>query len=307
MNNRRRLLGLLAISALPHLVACGGGPGGGSSAGGNFRATIDGKMWVADANTTQVTASASTPGAVTITGTKVGPGGSYMSLMLALGFIDGAKTYPLGVNQGSNAGGSAQILDQTGGSVGIWMTDFSGARGTVTVTNRTATRFAGTFQFTAPPQLGSTVTTTRTVTDGSFDLALPATFQPPAADDYGSLITATVDGQPWNGATVTGLGDTAAGALSFGGMTTTISLSFVTAMAVQAGGTYDQNGVRITAVNGSTSWGGTSAATSSVTVTSLSAKRVAGTFTATLPPLSGAAAPLSITGGTFDVRVFAAQ
>ena len=171
----------------------------------------------------------------------------------------------------------------------------------------TAAHFAGTFQFTAPPQLGSTVTNTRTVTDGSFDLPLPAEFQPPAADDYGSSIAATVDGQPWNGATVTGLGDSAAGALSFGGMTTTVSLSFVTAMAVQSGGTYDQNGVRITAINGSASWGGTSAATSSVTITSLSAKRVADTFTATLPPLSGAGAPLSITGGTFDVRIVAAQ
>jgi hypothetical protein len=44
-----------------------------------------------------------------------------------------------------------------------------------------------------------------------------------------------------------------------------------------------------------------------VTVTSLSAKRVAGTFTATLPPFSGAGAPLAITGGKFDVRIAASQ
>ena len=131
------------------------------------------------------------------------------------------------------------------------------------------------------------MTDSRTVTDGSFDLPLPAAFQLPTADDYGSSITATLDGQPWNGATVVGLGDTMAGALSFGGMTTGISLSFVTTMPVQVGGSYDRTGVRLTASGMGAGWGGTSDV-SSVTVTTLSTKRVAGTFTATLSPTGSA-------------------
>jgi hypothetical protein len=308
MTDRRRLFQAFVTCSLacglPLLVGCGGGSGGrpGGGGSGNFRATIDGQTWVADANTTQVTANAATPGFLTMSGTRVASASNYLSLTLSLGYIDGAKTYPLGVNQGSNAGGSGQIIDQAGATLGIWVTDFSGARGTLTVTSMSAARFAGTFAFTAPPQIGSTVTNTRVVTDGSFDLPLPAAFQPPAADDYGSAIAATLNGEPWNGATVVGLGDTAAGALSFGAMTTGVSLSFVTSVPVQAGQSYDQSGVRLTALNGAASWG-TTGGTSTVTVTALSAKRVAGTFSAMLSPAGTATAALAITGGTFDVKI----
>ena len=96
------------------------------SGASNFKATIDGQKWAVDAVTTLVIVSATSPESLTITGTRIGAGGSYVSMTLALGFIGGAKTYSLGVNQGSNAGGSAQILDQVGGTVGIWMTDFPG-------------------------------------------------------------------------------------------------------------------------------------------------------------------------------------
>jgi hypothetical protein len=117
-----------------------------------------------------------------------------------------------------------------------------------------------------------------------------------------------LNGQPWNGATVVGLGNTAAGALSFGGMTTGVSLSFVTSTPVQAGSSYDGTGVRLTASGtGANCCWGASGDVSSVTVTTLSTRRVAGTFAATLSPTGSATAPLVITGGTFDVRIDPAQ
>lgn len=318
MSSSRRVTGFLVLCASSTVAACGGGgagPGagaGGSGASGSIhlRATVDGQAWAADQATIQVTGSAGTPGFLNISGTRLASASNFLSLTMALGFINGPGTYPLGVNQGTTPGGMVTILDQSAGATGLWATDFSGSRGAVTITSMSATRFAGTFQFTAPPQLGSTVTNTRTVTDGDFELAVPATFMAPPADDAGSTMSAMFGGQPWNAATVTGLGSTSLGVLSFGGSTTGISLSLVTQMAVQAGNTYDQTAVKLMATGAGASccWAGLGDI-SSVTITSLTAARVAGTFSATLPPASGSAAagPLVITGGTFDVRIVAAQ
>jgi hypothetical protein len=312
----RRVIGLFAVCSLQSLAACGGGSGGGPGGGGagggtatgsgHLRATIDGQAWAADQNTIQVNSSAAVPGTLTITGTRVTSAANYLSLTMALGYINGPATYPLGVNQGTNAGGTVTVLDQSSASqLGIWMTDLTGARGTLTVTSMSATRIAGTFQFMAPPQTGSAVTSTRTVTDGDFELPIPAAFAPTTADNYGSLIKATFNGGPWNGATVVGLGTPSSGVLSFGGTTTGVSLNLITVTAVQVGGTYDQTGVRLMAsgTGASCCWGG-NGDLSSVTITSLGATRAAGTFTATLPAAGGSAAtgPLIITGGTFDVR-----
>jgi hypothetical protein len=78
---------------------------------------------------------------------------------------------------------------------------------------------------------------------------------------------------------------------------------------VQAGMTYDQTAVQVTASNlgaSNMNWGG-SGNVVSVTVTSLTAKRVAGSFTATLAGIPSSLPPLSITGGVFDVRIDPAQ
>jgi len=294
------------LCSLPCLVGCGGsvaGPGGGGS--GSMRATIDSQSWVADANAVQVSADAKAPGVLGVIGTHTTSASDYLTVQLALGYLTGPKTYPLDVNAGTNAGGSATVLDQQGSGVGIWATDLSGDRGSVTVTSMADGRFAGTFQFTAPPQLGSSVANTRTITNGSFDLPLPAAFQAPAADDYGSSLTATINGQPWNGATVTGLGDTSTGALSFGGTTTGYLLNFTTSTPVQAGMTYDQTAMQVTASNLGASgmnWGGGGNVVS-VAVPSLTAKRIIGTFSGTLAGLPSSLPPLSITGGAFDVRI----
>jgi hypothetical protein len=300
VTNRGGLLGVFAFCVT--LAACGGSAVPGGSGTGKLRATIDGVGWVADDNTIQVTGSAATPSALTITGSQVASAASYVSMVLALGYVDGPKMYPLGVNQGTNAGGSATIIDLMNATAGNWMTDLSGARGFLTITGMTSERFTGIFWFTAPAALGSTVTSTRSVIDGSFDLLVPAEFRTPSADDYGSSMVATVNGQPWNGATIVGVGDTATGALSFGGTTTGVNLSFATLMPVSAGGTFDQTALPLTAFDNGASWGG-AGSVSSVTVTTLSAKRIIGTFTATLQPTNGAASPMTITAGAFDVRI----
>jgi hypothetical protein len=301
------VIGLSVICSAPWLAACGSssGPGGGGGSA-NFRATIDGVSWAADANGAEVVADAKAPGVIGITGTHAASASNYLSLELDLGYLIGPKTYPLGVNAGTTAGGGGTVLQVQGTTTAIWTTDFSGNRGSITVTSLSGGRFAGTFLFTAPPEPGFGATGDRTVTDGSFDLPLPAEFQAAAADDYGSSISATLNGQAWNGATVTGLGNTSTGALAFGGTSTDYLVNFGTTMPVQAGQTYDQTAMQLTASSQSTSspllWGA-AGTVCSVTVTSLTAKRVAGTFTATLPGVGTNTTPLVITNGVFDVRI----
>jgi hypothetical protein len=300
-------MGLFLVCSASWLAGCGsssGGPGGGTG-NGNLRATIDGQSWVADASSAQAVADAKAPGVIGITGTRAASASNALSIELDLGYLTGPKTYPLGVNAGTTAGGGATVFQVQGTTTAIWTTDFSGDRGSVTVTSLAGGRFAGTFLFTAPPQSSGGATNDRTVTDGSFDLPLPAAFQAAAADDYGSSISATMNGQAWNGATVTGLGDTSTGALSFGGTSTAYLLNFGTTKPIQAGQTYDETAMQITASNQSTSpllWGA-AGTVCSVTVTSLTAKRIAGTFTATLPGVGTHTTPLVITNGVFDVRV----
>ena len=265
------------------------------------------RLSAADAQTIQVSASANSPGALVITGTKVVSATDYRSLTIDLGFITGPGAYPLGVNAGTTPGGIGEVFEQSGTGSGTWTTPLSGAAGTLTVSSMSATRFAGTFQFEAMPQIGSTINSNRVVTGGDFDLALPSSFVAPAANNYGSMVSATVNGATWNGATVVGLGDVSTGALSFGGMTTGVSLNFVTVSAVQAGGTYDQTAVKITETGSGASccWGGGTGDLSTVTITALGNGRVAGTFVATLLASGGSSstAPLIVTAGKFDILV----
>jgi hypothetical protein len=307
----RRVIELLAVCATLAVASCGGGGGGGAPGGGrggagggsatgsgHLAATIDGQAWVADQSTIQVSASGAVPGTLTINGSHVVSATNYLSLTLALGYINGPRTYPLGVNPGTNAGGTVSIFDQSGaGAPGIWMTDFTGSRGTLTVTSMSATNIAGTFELMAPPGLGSTATNTRTVTAGGFDLPLPAAFTMTTADDYGSFMSATINGQPWNGATVEGAGAPAGG--TFGGTTTGISLTVSPLVAIQAGMTYDQTMVRFQASGDGMSWGGGTNDLSSLTVTAVTGTRAAGTFMATL---LGPSSTISFSAGMFNVR-----
>ena len=173
---------------------------------------------------------------------------------------------------------------KVGATLNIYAVDFTGDRGSVTITSLTATRIAGTFNFVAPPSLGSGAPGVKTVTNGSFDVALPNTFTLPAADNMGNTITATLNGQPWTGATVVGVGNLGTGSFSLGGMTSdntaansSLSVNLVTSTVVSAGNTYDQTGVSLQVDGSGTNccWGGAGTVTS-VTINSLTATRVSG-------------------------------
>lgn len=304
-----------ALTAL--LVACGGGSSTGpvNTGAGDFTASIDGAAW--SSTQTQVSGGGSganqVPGLITIIGTQVVSATSYTTLTLSLGYIAGPGTYPLGVNAGTTAGGSGLVYAPQGGTFGTWSTNFTGSAGSVTVTSLTATRIAGTFQFTAPPQSFSQTTGTRVVTNGAFDVALPAGFTPAPANDRGSRISALVGGVPWNGATVTALGTQTV--FVYGGTTDSLSISIAPASVMAAGGTYliggfQPGGVQnatmiVTRLPSGASWtSGTQSAVGSMTITSLGNGRAAGNFSATL---SGTGGTLVITQGTFDVKILSSN
>jgi len=296
---------VLGGGAVVAAAACGGsGDGGGGPNGGGagMTARIDGTSW--SATQVQVTAGgAQVPGSIVITGIKVS-GTSTSSLGLLLGFIGGPGDYPLGVNQVSSAGGTGLLLETSAASVQNRTTPLNGASGTVTVSTLTATKMTGTFEFVAEPILGSPFNGNKTITNGTFDIALPANFTSVPAANHGSSVAAHLGATPFNGATVVGIGNL--GSYSFGGTTDSLSVSFVTAMPVTNPGTYPLLtgfNVSVTDFKKNHNWGGVSGDVGSVTVTSLANGRIAGTFSGTLHSLGGMTADLVVTNGTFDVRI----
>ncbi len=306
----RKALTLLLCS----LAACSSGsstgPGGnnGNNNGtrqGTFTAVIDGQSWVSTTNqTTGGSGSNQVPGLVSISGTKLVSATNYTTLTLTLGYIAGPGTYPLGVNQGTTAGGIGLVFAPQGSSFGDWSTGLSGAAGTVTVTSLTSTRIVGTFQFTAPPQAFTSTTGTRVVTDGVFDMPLPASFAAAPAANKGSKVAAQIGGAAWNAATVVSLG--ANGVFGFTATTDSLSVSLTPGTVMSAGNSYPiggAGGATMIVIKSGTSLSWTSAggsAVGTISVGSYSGTRAAGTFSAILGGSGGA---LVMTNGTFDVRI----
>jgi hypothetical protein len=289
------------------LAACGKSPtspgpgngGGGSSTAGSFSGVLNGEAWASGA--TLAFAQTDLPGRMTLVG--VGPiGGRTGTLTITLGFITGTGTFPLGVNYLSNGGGGALFAESPQSAT--WTTLLDGASGTITVTSVTASRIAGTFQFTAAPGTGTSGT--KTAANGLFDLPFRTSFTP--APQSGSRISATINGGAWNAATIAA---TASGmVLGFGGGNTVYNLS-VAARVFTAGSTYPlttgPDGVRLTIIGQAPGviaiWGGAGGDTGSFTVTTFGGGRATGTFSGTLAPQGQTAGgPLVITNGSFDVR-----
>lgn len=277
------------------LAACGGdgtGPGGG---GGNaaFSATIDGTPWTGAELTTRANGSAN--GTFTITGAETGANPT--SLGITVFNIAGPGTYPLGVG-GSVVGGTAAI--SAGAS--SFLTPLSGSAGTVTITAVSATHITGTFAFTA-----GAAPTTRVVTGGSFDLPVVSSGSVAVPPYAGSRFTGTLGGTPWNAATVV-----VASAPSSGTLGAAVSndaylihmfVSGWTGAGTYALGTDGARYLSVTSTSGALqSWGSQTAATGTVTVTSVSASRVAGSFDATLGAVVGGGGNLQLTG-TFDFGI----
>jgi hypothetical protein len=285
-------------SAGPDDGGGGGGGGGGGSGTNRLTATIDGQAFAA--TIIQANPVSTVPGSLAFQGTQV-VGSTARSMAIYLAFIPGPGTYPLGMNIGTSPGGTVTVA--TGASA--FTTPLSGAAGTITITTLTSTRVAGTFSFVATATLG---TGTSTVTNGVFDVPLSTGYVVPTADLAGSTMTATINGTPQVMATLTGIGGGASTRV-LGGMNLDYSIS-ITVGPITApesgpltGFTVPTRRVTITRVGTAQSWGGgagTDAGT--LTITSISATRIAGTFSGTLAANAQTTGTLTVANGTFTVR-----
>lgn len=294
---RRLEVASIAVALLA--AGCGGGdssgPGGGGQDGNTFTARIDGQAWSASGGTISVSGSP-TPtrqGTLVVSGAETASG---IVLLLSVSFIVGPATQPLGVNTGSNPGGSGSVSS----GAKLWMTPFDGASGFVTFTARTSNRIAGTFHFTARANPGTSPATT-TVTEGAFDITVPAGL-PPLPTGVGSTAIATFGGTPWNAATIVG-SRPAPDLFVLAADNTSYSMTLLPKVPVAAGNTYGiPSQIGLTVIRTGTAdswWGGTGADVGTVTIGTLQADRLVATFSATLPPLAGAA-PLAVSGGAVN-------
>lgn len=298
---RRWGLRSAAAAMLGLLAACGGDGGSGPNGGNaNFTATIDGTAWTSAEASTNVTGAAS--GTFSIVGSEVS-GNSAKYITMTLYNIGAPGTYPLGVS-GTVPGGIA-VVGTSGTSASFFTTPLSGSAGSVTITDVSGTHIAGTFSFVA-----GVAPTTRTVTQGSFDLPVTSSGSVTVPDYAGSRFTGTLNGAPWNAATVVMVAKPSSGTLGVGISNLDYQINLIISGWTGAG-TYTMNtGVsrQMTALatDGSLRfWGGTGALTSGTfTVTSASASRVAGTYDVTLMPAGVGQAPGNLHFvGSFDFGI----
>ncbi len=284
----------VAVVTCGTLTACSSGstnPGTGTT-GNRFKATIDGASWASNSSS----AVAAAGGIFTIVGSQIGANVTSMSMTFYSIGTPGA--YPLGVT-GTVSGGIATLTSGTSG----WSTPLSGAAGTVTISAVSATRIAGSFSYSATPLLGQSVTNTRAVTQGEFDLPVtgPATLVVP--DGAGSRVTGTVAGNAFNAATVVSVSAPSSGTLTIGASNTSYNLNFIisgyTGVASYPLGTGASRTIQVTTTSPSKVWGGTNATTAgTLVITSATSTRIKGTFTAVLLAslINPNEAPISVSG-----------
>lgn len=321
MRINRSTIARATLAAL--LVACGGGGGdatspstsggnqnpGGSTGSSQMTATINGQAFsvtgVSAVFAAQLDANS---GSYLLSGVETAS--TFRSITFTLSGISGPGTYPLGVDGVSVAGGAGSVSVN---ATNVWNTGLSGASGTITITSLTTTRIAGTFAFSANAAGGS-ATGSQSVTNGSFDAGFGKTVVIKAlADSIGSKMTATLGGQFWNGAIVSG--QTSSSFFSISAINDRQTLLFTFPMPAgtgtfqlsNAGGAilqaWDPKSVKPA---GARCCWGVAGDVGTITITSLTKTRAKGTFSATLSPQAGTAATgqLTITGGAFDIGLF---
>lgn len=295
---------LLGLAALP---GCGGSDGPtnpGNGGGSGFTATIDGQAWQAEPISIAAGGMPAVPGGLLVVGSQTS-GGVTRSLTFSLLYIKGPGSYPLGILSDIYGGN---------GSVGVsgeaWSTPFTGQAGTFTITTLTATHLVADFQFMAEPGRHNPATTNKVVTGGHIDL--PLTNPVPAlADQFGSSVTATLNGAPYiaSSALVTLRG---AAGLGFSALDQDYLVS-LTLQGVTTPGTYTLQPTGtlrgMTVLHSSASglpkpaWGLRATDTGSIIVTSVSATRFKGTYNVTLNPQTSnttGTGPVTLVGA-FDI------
>lgn len=300
---------LAALAPLALLAACGGdggstGPDGGDPGNARLTARIDGAAWAATAASTSTGVTLVLPGVYTMTG--VSAGANPIVIAISLYNIGGPGTYPIGVGP-QVAGGSVVLSNTTGG----WASPMTGADGSITISALTATRIAGTFNFTVNALSGS-ATGTRTVTDGTFDLEVKANGTVgPLPDNAGSKVSATIGATSFNAAFVAGTLTPGTNILSVAANNSVRGIG-ITITGLTAPGTYpfsSASPVRSLSVSNvantlANTWHSNGAGSSgSITVTSITPTRIRGTFSGTLGPAPGTqtTGTITVTNGTFDV------
>lgn len=196
-------------------------------------------------------------------------------------------------------GGSAQLSQASS----VWSTPYTGVAGETVITELSATRVSGTFEFVATPQAATGVS--KTVTHGVFDLPVTGTGGVAAANQ-GSSFSATIDGIslvfPIAGPPVT-FGDT----LRFGAINEDYRI--IASIAAMSGtGTYALSGPTRTMIVASPPGTPTAAWSSDATggsgtveITSAVPGRIMGTFTATLIAVFGDATGSMSVSGSFNL------
>jgi|CXWL01.1.fsa_nt_gi hypothetical protein len=288
----------LAVS-LCLLVACGGGSptGPGGNGTDQVTASIDGQSFTG--GTVLAVPVSTVPGSLGFQATQVN-GSTARTIAMYLAYIPGPGTYPLGMNIGTSPGGTVSVTN----GVNSFTTPLSGAAGSVTITSLTATRVAGTFTFTAAATLGAATTV---VTNGVFDVPLSTGYVVPTADLAGSTMTATINGTPQVGATLSGIGGGTSTRV-FGAMNLDYSISITvgpitaTGSGALTGFTVPTRRVTITRVGTAQSWGGVGNDNGTLNITTLTATRIAGTFSGTLAPNAQTTGTMTVANGVFDVR-----
>lgn len=300
MHSRPNKVAKALLLALILPAACGGGGTDNNPPGGNadFTAKIDGQSWTSVALSTQ--AVINNNGIFTIVGANAGSNPLAMSITLF--YIGAPGTYSLGV--GGSVPGGLGVL--TAGAA-AWSTPLSGAAGTITITNVSNTRIAGTFAYTATPFLVGTAGN-RVVSEGQFDLPVTGTGSITVADNLGSKFGGTLGGNPWNAATVVTVSHPSSGTMTIGASNVDYSINLIvsgfTGPATYTLGTGVARQATVTRLTGGTvTWGGSNATSGgTVTVTSYTSTRVKGTYAITLQPGVVFPGPGTLTlTGNFDM------
>jgi hypothetical protein len=277
-------------------------PGGGTSGPSPLSMTVDGQPWSADPLAAGVGVTVGTPGLyILVASRRVGAALTYTGFELYN--IGGPGTYDLGVGF-TNFGGRFTFGDATG----AWWTPLSGAAGSVTITTLTPTRIAGTFACTLDPLSGD-AHGRLTITNGSFDFPIVSNTAGPLPDNAGSRLSATVDGEAWNGAEIMalrlGVGDSL---VSCGAGNLAGALGFAVTGAT-APGTYSiESGtstLNFTDASRARRWGIAGRDSGAIVITSISPSRIKGTFGGRLAAALGTSASMHIVGGSFDLGLSA--
>lgn len=298
----RRLMSLIGLVLVAACSSSPSGPGGGGGNDDEFTASIDGAPWEADPLTISAAANTSQlPGGLLFSGgTLVQPS---RGVVISLGRIPGPGTYPLGVNTGTSAGG---VLTMTFGTT-AWSTPLNGDAGTITITSMTGGRVRGNFTADLVRFSGTGGADEAEVRSGEFNVSINPGWAAPPADDLGSRVWGSVGTTAeWNAATVVGLGG-GTGAVGFTASNTEYMIT-VSASPPAQGTLPLSNNVPLRTITvartpaaGGGGWGTIPGATGTVTINSVSANRIAGTLTVSLPAIAVVTGSINVSL-QFDVR-----